>query len=90
MDDTLIIISLTPLRMVTKHPRKSLRVQEKPGRHNVLGGNQKVSGDVNNARLCGTCRHTLGHMSYSDREDCSNISATNFIPSELSLSPAVP
>ena len=29
MDDTLIIVSLEPMRMVTKHNRKSLRALEK-------------------------------------------------------------
>ena len=35
MDDTLISVSLEPMRMVTKLNRKSLRAPEKSGHHNV-------------------------------------------------------
>ena len=54
MDDTLTTLSLDP--MVTKLTRKSLRAQEKSGRHSVTGRNQKVSGVVRSARLCVACQ----------------------------------
>ena len=56
MDDTLTILSLEPMRMVTKLNRKSLRAQEKSGHHNVPGGEQEVSGVFHSARLCVICQ----------------------------------
>ena len=52
MDDTLIIVSLEPMRMVTTLNRKSLRALEKAGHQNVTGKNQVVSEVVHSARLC--------------------------------------
>ena len=55
MDDTLTILSLEPMRMVTKLNRKSLRALGKSGHHNVLEMSQEVSGVVHSARLCVMC-----------------------------------
>ena len=51
MDDTLTILSLEPMRMVTKLNRKSLRALEKSGHHNVPKRIQDVSGVFHSA-LC--------------------------------------
>ena len=58
MDNTLIIVSLEPMRMVTKLKRKSLRPLEKSGHHNVPGRNQEVSGVVHSVRLCVICEES--------------------------------
>ena len=51
-DDTLIIVSLEPVRMVTQINRKPLRAQEKSGHHNVPRRNQQVSRVIRSAHLC--------------------------------------
>ena len=44
MDDTLIIVSLEPVRMVTNTIASHREAPEKSGHHNVPGRNQEVSG----------------------------------------------
>ena len=46
MDDTLTILSLEAMKMVTKLNRKSLSALGKSGHHNVSGRKQEVSGVV--------------------------------------------
>ena len=58
IDDTLTILSLEPMRMVTLFNRKSLRALEKSGQRNVPGRKQEVSGVVHSARLCVICQHS--------------------------------
>ena len=57
-DDTLIIVSLEPVKIVAKLKRKSLRALGKSGHHSVPGRNQGVSGVVHSARLCAVCQHS--------------------------------
>ena len=47
-----MIVSLEPMRMVTKLDRKPLRALQKSGYHTVPGRNQEVSGVVHIARPC--------------------------------------
>ena len=58
MDDTLIAVSLLPMRMVTKLNRKSRRAPGKSGHHNVPGKNREVSRAVHSAPLCVICQYS--------------------------------
>ena len=58
MDDTLTIISLKPVKMVTQLNRKSPRAPGKSGHHSVPGRKQEVSGVVHSARPCVICQHS--------------------------------
>ena len=60
MDDTLTILSLGPMKMVTKLSRKSSRALEKSGHHYVHGWKQEVSGVVHCARLGVKCQQITG------------------------------
>ena len=69
MDDSLTIVSLEPMKMVTK--RGSLRAQGKSGHHNVPQRKQDVSGVVQSARLCATCQQRTREK---EKHECSDFS----------------
>ena len=74
MDDTLTVVSLEPLKMVTKLHRRSMKAQGKSGHHNVPGRKQDVPGVVQSAprKMCHMSTLLFGHLS----DDCSNTSTT--------------
>ena len=83
MDKILIIVSLEPMRMVTKLNRKSLGALEKSGHHNVPERNQEVSGVVHSARLFVKCQHfPWGTCRPQILTTVPNTSATNFTQSK--------
>ena len=67
--DTLISVSLEPMRMVTKLNRKTLRAPEKSGHHNMPGGNQEVLGVVHSARLCHRSTKTAREKQQREQTD---------------------
>ena len=79
MVDTLTIVSLEPMKMVTQTNRTSLRAHGKSGLHNVPGRKQEVSRVVQSARPCVICQHS------PSATRLTTISATN-LTVQLSVS----